>query len=275
MPQSLDSFDNDYYTGEPPKLGNTPDLRVSNEGQLPPTAGHPNDPFGGERFRGSSELPLTPEGLMKAHTLAQKLAMKGGLDRILTSDSGRTVQTAKILSHYTHAPITYIGDGLRDWAYGALEGQPVTEENLDFLRHLVTHEPDLKLPGRGPLSTRDGESFNDFRNRGIGFFQRVLGESRGRPQERTGLVTHQRVLKLLNAWMRNGMPDDRSVDAGEMTLNTSGRPPGSLERLHVDPFSGPQISSVDLDHHGLLQGGLYLIRHEATPWNKKSSGPGS
>lgn len=275
MPQSLDSFDNDYYIGETPKLGNVPDLRVSNEGQLPPATGKPNDPFGGERFRGSSELPLTPEGLMKAHTLGQKLAQKGGLDRILTSSLGRTIQTAKIISHYTHAPITYIGDGLRDWAYGALEGQPVTQDNVDLLNHLVTEEPDLKLPGRGPLSTVDGESFNDFRKRVIPFVQKVLGESRARPQERTGLVTHQRVIKLINAWMRNGMQDDHSVDAGEMSLQTQGRSPGSLERLHVDQFAGPQMSGVDLDHHGLLQGGLYLIRHEATPWNAKKSGPGS
>lgn len=275
MPQSLDSFDNDYYTGHPPQLGNTPDLRATNEGQLPQSAGNPNDPFGGERFRGSSELPLTPEGLMKAHSLAQKIAAKGGLDRIMTSNLGRTIQTAKILSHYTHAPITYVGEGLRDWAYGGLEGQPVTQDNIDFLHHLVAYEPDIKLPGRGPLSTVDGESFNDFRTRVLPFVQKVLGESRGRPQEKTGLVTHQRVIKLINAWMRNGMQDDHSVDAGEMTLNTTGRPPGSLERLHVDQFAGPQMSSVDMDNPGHLTGGLYLIRHEATPWNKKSSGPGS
>ncbi|MDE1766580.1 MAG: histidine phosphatase family protein [Thaumarchaeota archaeon] len=277
MPQSLDSFDNDYYVGETPRLGNVPDLRVPNEGQYPTNVGiyspGAEEPFsGGEKFRGSSELPLTSEGLMKAHTLAQKLAMKGGLDRIVTSDLGRTVQTAKIISHYTHAPVTDITKALGPWHLGGLEGQPVDKDNVDLMNHLISEEPDLKLPGRGPLSTSDGESFNDFRRRTLPYLQKLIGEARSRPQERTGVVTHYRVRKLLEAWMRNGMPDDGSIDSGEMTLNSSNNKPGSLERLHVDPFNGPQLSNVDLDHMGLLQGGLYFIRHEDTPWNRKESG---
>ena len=268
MPQSLDSFDNDYYIGNMPRLGDDPPVAQNYSYPGVPK----NNPYGGEKFRGSSELPLTPEGLMKAHTLAMKLANKGGLDRLMASDLGRTVKTASVISHYTHAPLVAVTDKLHPWHLGGLEGQPVNDENTEFLNHLITHEPDLKIPGRGPLSTSDGESFNDFRQRTIPFLQKMIGESRARPQERTGLVTHYRVRKLLEAWMRNGMPDDGSVDAGEMTLHSAGNKPGSIERLHVDPFAGPQISSVDLDSHGLLPGGLYFIRHEDTPWNAKASG---
>lgn len=276
MPQSLDSFTDTPYTGETGRLGNVPDLRVTSDQQAPKDAGNPNDPFGGERFRGSSELPLTSEGLLKAHALAQKLALKGGLDRILTSSLGRTMKTASIISHYTHAPITDVTNKLHPWHQGGLEGQLVTQDSVDFLNHLISEEPDLKIPGRGPLSTSDGESFNDFRRRTIPYLQKIIGESRSRPQERTGLVTHYRVRKLLEAWMRNGMPEDGSVDAGEMTLHTAGAKPGSVERLSVDPFAGPQLSSVDLDSHGLLPGGIYFIRHEDTPWNSKTgSGKGA
>lgn len=271
MPQSLDSFDNDYYIGNMPRLEQDPPIAAKYS-----YPGVPGDaPFGGEKYRGSSQLPLTPNGLMKAHTLAMKLAQKGGLDRIMTSDLDRTVKTAHIISHYTHAPVVAMTNKLGPWHLGGLEGQPVNEENSAFLNYLISEEPDLKLPGRGPLSTADGESFDDFRKRTIPFLQKVIGESRARPQEKTGLVTHYRVVKLLSAWMRNGMPDDGSVDSGEMTLHDTKSAPGSMERLYVDPFAGPQMSSVDLDTPAHLQGGIYIIRHEDTPWNKKPQGFGT
>jgi len=225
--------------------------------------------FGGEKFRGSSELPLTTEGLMKAHQLGMKLAEKGGLDRLMTSSMGRTVQTAKIISHYTHTPIVHIGDELHPWHMGALEGQDITPEKIDFQNKLIREQPDFKVPGRGPLSTRDGESFNDFKNRTMPFLQQAMAQSRSRPEEATGLVTHYRVRKLLEAWMRKGAPEDGSIDTEEMTTHTAHGKPGSLERLVMDPYAGPQLSSVDLNSSGRLGGGLYFIRHEDTPWNNK------
>lgn len=220
-----------------------------------------------ERFRGSSEIPLLPEGLEAAHKLGMQLQQKGGLDRIMSSSLGRTVNTAKIISQHTHAPITYIGDGLHPWHLGALEGQPVDKDGIDLMNHLIKEQPDVTVPGRSPQSTNDGESFNDFKGRTLNFLKEVVAQHKSRPDEKVGLVTHYRVRKLLEAWMRKGMDPDGVIDTDEMTKHDMGSQPGSLERFRVDPYTGPQIEGVDLKSPSPLTGGLYFIRHEKTPWN--------
>jgi broad specificity phosphatase PhoE len=270
---SLDSFDTTYTQPSSPRLD--PESRPPTLGPYKGEDSPKGQRFGGEKFRGSSELPLTTEGLMKAHQLGMKLAQKGGLDRLMTSSMGRTVTTAKIISHYTHAPVVHIGDELHPWHLGGLEGQDVTPERVDFQNSMIKDHPDFKVPGRGPLSSRDGESFNDFKDRTLPFLQQMITQSRSRPEEATGLVTHYRVRKLLEAWMRKGMPEDGSIDTNEMTTHTKGGKPGSLERLVVDPYAGPQMTSVDINSPGRLGGGLYFIRHEDTPWNSKDNGSSS
>jgi broad specificity phosphatase PhoE len=220
----------------------------------------------GERFRGTSEVPILPEGLEKAHRLGMALAQRGGLDRIMTSDLGRTQQTAKILSHYTHAPITYSGDGLHPWHLGAMEGQEVTPERLDLMKHLIQDAPDTPFPGLSPSSGVEGESFNSFKNRTLNFLKEAMAQHRARPDERTGLVTHGRVLTLLDSWMRKGMDPDGAIDTEHMTQPPE--EPGHIKRFSIDPYVGPMMSDVDDKRgHTPLLGGLYIIRHEKTPWN--------
>lgn len=225
-----------------------------------------------ERFRGSSELPLTDAGVRGAADLGMQIAKKGGLDELMASSLGRTVHTAKIISHYTHAPITHVGDELHPWHLGALEGHEVTDEKNDYVHHLITQEPDTPLPGRGPISTRDGESFNDFKNRSLPFLTNLVHQVALHPDKKIGLVTHYRVRKLLGAWMKNGAQDDLSINSEDMANHDQSAAPGSIERLHVDPYAGPQMTAIDLKSPTPLRGGLYFIRHEATPWNKPDDG---
>lgn len=227
-------------------------------------------PGSGEKFRGSSEIPLTPEGIRGAMRLGMQLAQKGGLHELQASSMGRTVHTAKILSHYTHAPITYVGDGPHPWHLGGLEGQKVTPELLDYQNRLIKHEPDEQIPGRGPVSVADGESFNQFKQRALGYLQDLMAKSSANPHRAIGVVTHYRVKKLLDAWMRKGTQPDGTVDSEYMTA-PSEHQPGGVDRLVVDPNAGPQMYSVDTDSPGRLSGGIYLIRHESTPWNSKQS----
>lgn len=224
-----------------------------------------------EKFRGSSEIPLSDEGVQKGHDMAMKLARKGGFDEILASNLGRTVHTAKILSHYTHSPITYIGDELHPWHLGKMEGQDVTPDKLDLMNHLIKEAPDVPIPGRGDLSTADGESFNDFKNRTLPFLAQQIRKVQIDPYKKVALVTHYRVKRLLDAYMRAGMPEDGSIDADEMIRHDKGNGPGSLDRLTATPDQGVQMHSVDLDNPANLQGGLYFIRHENTAWNGQQS----
>lgn len=223
-----------------------------------------------ERFRGTSEVPILPQGLEKAHQLGMNLARRGGFDRLMTSDLGRTQQTAGIISKYTHAPITYKGDGLHPWHLGMMEGQEVTPERIELMNHLIKDQPDVPFPGRSPNSMYDGESFNTFKNRTLNFLKEVIAQHRARPDERTGLVTHGRVLTLLDSWMRKGMDPDGEIDTDHMTMPPE--EPGHIKRFSVDPYVGPMMSSVD-DKRGdtPLLGGIYVIRHEKTKWNSDRS----
>jgi broad specificity phosphatase PhoE len=222
------------------------------------------------RIRGSSEIPLTSEGLQKTHELGQQLARKGGFDEIKASSLGRTQQTAQILSKYTRAPITHVGDELHPWHLGELEGQPV-DHVIDFQNDLVKNHPDFKVPGRGPLSTRDGESFNDFKDRTLPFIDKQLRQHIADPQRRVALVTHYRDKKLVDAWIRKGADPNMEIDPEEMTSYSSD-PPGSIDRLHWDRNLGPQMSPVDVKSPTQLQGGVYLIRHGQTAWNEERQG---
>lgn len=220
-----------------------------------------------ERFRGTSEVPLTEEGLANAHQLGQQLAAKGGVDRIMASDLGRTLTTARILNHYTRAPIVHVGPELHPWHLGSLEGTEVTPEKLDFMHDLIRNHPNFPIAGRGPLSTEDGESFNDYRNRILPFFDARLRESIANPTERTALVTHGRGLKIMNAWVRAGANQDFEIDPGEMIQDHDS--PGTVMRVSHQPGIGIQVNDVDLHSPTPLSGGVYLIRHENTPWNRQ------
>lgn len=224
-----------------------------------------------ERFRGSSEVPLTDAGVQKARTTAMKFAQRGGLDELMASSLGRTVHTAKILSQYTHAPLTYVGDGLHPWHLGQLEGQAVTPENASLVEDLMKNRPNDKVPGRGPLSTADGESFQDFEDRTKPMLWQIRQRLATNPNLKLGIVSHYRVKKLLQAWMRNGMEQNGPIDREDMAMKDK-ISPGGIDRFTVDPYAGPQMSSVDLDHHqGNLLPGAYFIRHEETAWNDSQS----
>ena len=222
-----------------------------------------------ERFRGSSDVPLTDEGLQKAHELGQNLAARGGIDRIMTSDLGRTRQTAQVISHYTRAPVVHSGSELHPWHLGALEGQEVTPERVDLMNSLIRHYPDFQIPGRGPESTGDGESFNQFRDRGTRFFDQALRDHIANPSERTLLVTHFRNKKLMEAWIRAGAKPSGKVDTEEMTQD--GGSPGSMMRVFHDPRIGYQINDVDEKSNQRLPGGVYICRHEKTAWNRQDN----
>jgi broad specificity phosphatase PhoE len=224
-----------------------------------------------EKFRGSADVPLTDEGLMKAHKLGINLAERGGIDRIMASDLNRTLTTAKVLNHYTRAPIVHVGTELHPWHLGALEGQEVTPERVDFMNDLIRNHPDYQIPGRGELSTGDGESFNQFKNRVLPLYDNVLRQHIANPGERTMLVSHFRNKKLMEAWIRTGAKPSGEVDKEEMTQD--GGSPGSLMRVSYDPRIGYQINDVDEESNQRLLGGVYICRHEKTPWNRPDSIP--
>jgi broad specificity phosphatase PhoE len=150
---------------------------------------------------------------------------------------------------------------------GNLEGQPKKLVS-DQIKDLVRNNPSFKIPGKGALSTRPGESFDDFRTSRLSAIRGLMQEIANDPTKKIGRVTHSQVIKLTKAWLANGTPDDLSIKPDEMTDQSE--EPGSVARLWPDDQGNWQLTDVNLADDKPLPPGGYLIRHGMTPWNKET-----
>ena len=75
-----------------------------------------------ERFRGRTELPLTPLGITQAKTVARRIAESWKPARIYTSPMGRCVATADAIAHLSKAPVVELAE-LNDLDYGEWQGR--------------------------------------------------------------------------------------------------------------------------------------------------------
>ncbi|MDP3941345.1 MAG: histidine phosphatase family protein [bacterium] len=74
-----------------------------------------------QRLQDSRDLPLSPEGILQAESLAQQLHSPG-ISHVLSSELQRAVQTAQIIANKLHVPLE-TNPGLNERSYGALEGR--------------------------------------------------------------------------------------------------------------------------------------------------------
>ncbi len=75
--------------------------------------------------QGNVDIPLNPAGLAQARSAAELLRGRG-IATIVASPLGRARITAEIVGELLGLPVR-IDDGLREVAFGAQEGQPMTE----------------------------------------------------------------------------------------------------------------------------------------------------
>lgn len=136
--------------------------------------------------RGSADVPLDAHGVLEAKRLAQ--ALKGqDVGSITTDDMKRTTQTAAIIGHAIHVPVTH-DRKLRTLDIGSLSGQPDDKVLPMVAKHIKDH-PDTPLP--------DGESYNDYVRRVWPRVRQFLSDVRD--GKHPVLVTHGRVTVLIAA----------------------------------------------------------------------------
>lgn len=218
--------------------------------------------------RGNSDMQqLAPAGVTEAHDIGAKLADKGGLDDLKAPGSVRADETAQIIASEGGSPSPSLDGDLQSWAQGNLEGQP-QKIVKDQIKNLVRNNPTARIPGKGALSSRPGESFDDFRVSRLSAIRGLMQELANNPTAKLGRVTHSQVIKLTKAWLANGAPDDLSIKPDEMTDQSEA--PGSVVRLYPDKNGDWQMTDVDLDNKDPLLPGGYLIRHGMTPWNSET-----
>lgn len=219
--------------------------------------------------RGSSDqVGLSPGGAKEAQDVGQKLAAKGGLTDLKSSQAIRAKQTADIVGKEQPTPLPLQEDGnLESWSQGGMEGQPKVLVR-DQIRDLVRSNPSYKIPGRGTATSKDGESFDDFRTSRLSALRSAMQQLASDPSAKIGRTTHSQVIKLAKGWIANNTPDDFSVDHTAMLDEKEA--PGNVARLYPDKNGAWEMSDVDLDSPDPLDPGIYLIRHGLTPWNKES-----
>lgn len=224
-----------------------------------------------DRVRGSSQVPLSPLGKIQVDELGRRIAAKGGVHSIISSDMHRTVDTAKAIQrHNPDAKITEITPDLNAWRMGGDEGKPTSEVLPRMLHRIELHPDEGPAPGKGPLSTKPGESFNQFRLRSLGKTKQFLDDNKG-PGVKELATTHYRNIRLLESWIKNGSPDDLSIDTNEMLKKGDSAP---ADLFHVT-HDGKQyrIDKVDLTNNEPLKDGKYFARHGLTEWNAENGAP--
>lgn len=100
------------------------------------------------KIQGQSDSPLTAIGERQAHLVAQRVSSQG-ITHIMTSDLGRTQQTAKIIADA--CGLTVVTDPrLRELNMGVLETRPIeslTPEEEQWRKQMVNGTEGARIPG--------------------------------------------------------------------------------------------------------------------------------
>ena len=155
------------------------------------------------RIQGQGNSELSPVGLRQALAVAQRLAQAGAV-RLVSSDLGRTVQTAEPIARATGLRLE-TDSGLRERAFGMFEGSTpdqIRERHPNEHARWQAREPGFVIPG--------GESLLQLQARVRTCFEALAAEpqagSTGNPR-RLIVVTHGGVLDALYRISTGAAPD--------------------------------------------------------------------
>lgn len=228
------------------------------------------------RIRGTSDLPLNQEGLQQAQERAQQIATKGGMDVLVTSPLQRAKNTAAAISKASGGtPITE-DERAMPWHLGMFEGEPV-DKVKNYIAKFANDHPDNPVPGRGPLSVRDGESFNSFKQRFVGGLLKPLMEAHAQdPQSKVGIVTHLRDILAAKAWVENGARKDLQFDHHDLNYESNSNKEEKPSTVFSVKPEGDKwaFNEEDTEDPKPFDPGIYFIRHGETDWNS-SGGRGA
>lgn len=219
--------------------------------------------------RGNSDaMPLSRDGVEGADAIGKEFAQKGGVDSIKTDDSVRTRQTASEVAKDNPKPVpVQIDPNLGAWAQGNLEGKPKNVVG-NHIRTLIRNNPAHVIPGQGAMSSRPGESFDQFRSRVLTSVMAEMHALSENPQERRVIINHSSSGNLVKAWLAAGAPDDFSIKPEVM--NQPPPKPGTAERLYPDANGQWKISEMNMAGAGELPPGIYFVHHGLTPQNEQN-----
>jgi len=248
----------------------TPELEAARREALPSLIDQkrqselPGMKSGVDVIRGSTNIPLAPEGVQQAREIGAKLAAKGGLDVLYGNEQMERVRQTKdgIAESNPNLQRLDSRDAFDPWYLGQHEGRP-TQDVLDEMHRLIKN-PQIPAEGRGEASTKPGESFGNFRDRFVGGLREAMADYEDNPQK-VGVVTHYRDLKMLEAWLKKGVTNNRFDEAHMLAKGDD--PPGTVLKFAPDANGKWGLERISLDDKKPLENGIYFIRHGMTAWN--------
>ena len=137
-----------------------------------------------KRYQGHSDSPLTEAGRKQVSSLGRRME-KMKFDTLISSDLGRTQETATIIAEYTGHSIK-TDSRLRERNYGVLEGLTISDiraGHSEVLERLDANDPDYVIP--------EGESHRQHYQRNVAVFEELQS---GISDGRVALVVHGGVL---------------------------------------------------------------------------------
>jgi probable phosphoglycerate mutase len=147
------------------------------------------------RFQGHGDSPLTETGRNQVAALGRRMEALN-FDALISSDLGRTRQTASIIADFTGHAVE-LDSRLRERNYGVLEGLTVPEiraKHYEVYDQFNTDDPDYILPG--------GESHRQHYQRNVSFFEELLT---GKLGTKVAAVAHGGVLDSIFRYVA-GLP---------------------------------------------------------------------
>src|SRR6266568_3405981 len=173
-----------------------------------------------ERIRGRARIGLDADGRKDARDIAK--ALKGyGIERISTSPTPRTRQTAEIASKILDVPWR-VDEGLVAWDLGILTGKLV-DEAFDLVKKLERN-PDMVVP--------DGETYRTWYERFAETLWKYIGWAKGGAPN-TLLFSHARNLTAAPEILKDKQP--KALDWAHAPA------PGSILEICVGRVCTPKL----------------------------------
>jgi ribonuclease H / adenosylcobalamin/alpha-ribazole phosphatase len=195
------------------------------------------------RFAGSGDVPLTDTGVQQAAAAAARLAVRGGIDLVVSSPLSRARRTAEAVADATGAGLL-IDDDLAETDFGEWEGLTFAEVMKQWPEEMSAWmgSTDLAPPG--------GESLSGAARRALAALDRLLA---GHTHKTIVVVSHVTPIKTIIC---------RALLA----------PPAALFRIHLDVAS---LSEADwfTDGPALLRSlnDTAHLRAETPPTGRKGT----